>query len=155
LKNLTYVNIIKINDIINKYLKNNIIFMELIKKINADFMTAYKEKKMDKKNFLGVIKGDVKNKFGDNASDSDVLAIVKKMEKSLKEVGTEEANQELSYLEPYLPKMMSNEETKNILDEFIKTQENVNIRSIMKHFNQNYKGLVDNKIVQVLAKEVI
>ena len=57
--------------------------MELIKKINADFMTAYKEKKMDKKNFLGVIKGDVKNKFGDNASDSDVLAIVKKMEKSL------------------------------------------------------------------------
>ena len=129
--------------------------MELIKKINADFMTAYKEKKMDKKNFLGVIKGDVKNKFGDNASDSDVLAIVKKMEKSLKEVGTEEANQELSYLEPYLPKMMSNEETKNILDEFIKTQENVNIGSIMKHFNQNYKGLVDNKIVQVLAKEVI
>ena len=129
--------------------------MELIKKINADFMTAYKEKKMDKKNFLGVIKGDVKNKFGDNASDSDVLSIVKKMEKSLKEVGTEEANQELSYLEPYLPKMMSNEETKNILDEFIKTQENVNIGSIMKHFNQNYKGLVDNKIVQVLAKEVI
>tara|TARA_Y100000389_G_scaffold110722_1_gene107811 strand:- start:10859 stop:11248 length:390 start_codon:yes stop_codon:yes gene_type:complete len=129
--------------------------MELIKKINADFMTAYKEKNMSKKNFLGVIKGDVKNKFGDNASDNDVLAIVKKMEKSLKEVGTEEANQELSYLEPYLPKMMSNEETKKLLDEFIETQESVNIGSIMKHFNQNYKGLVDNKIVQTLSKEIL
>ena len=77
------------------------------------------------------------------------------MEKSLKEVGTEEANQELSYLEPYLPKMMSSEETKKLLDEFIETQESVNIGSIMKHFNQNYKGLVDNKIVQTLAKEIL
>ena len=51
--------------------------------------------------------------------------------------------------------MMSSEETKKLLDEFIETQESVNIGSIMKHFNQNYKGLVDNKIVQTLAKEIL
>lgn len=129
--------------------------MELISKINADFMTAYKEKNMDKKNFLGVIKGEVKNKFGDNSSDADVLAVIKKMEKSLNETGTDEAKKELSYLEPYLPKMMSKEETKKLLNDFVNSQESVNIGSIMKYFNQNYKGLVDNKIVQTLAKEIL
>ena len=130
--------------------------MELIKQINADFMTAFKAKEMEKKNFLGVIKGEVQAQQGRGveATDENVLKVIKKIEKSLKEVDTDESKRELSYLEPYLPKMLSEEETKKLLDEFVSTQESVNIGSIMKYFNSNYKGVVDNKIVQTLAKQL-
>lgn len=130
--------------------------MELIKQINADFMTAFKAKEMEKKNFLGVIKGEVQAQQGRGveATDENVLKVIKKIEKSLKEVDTDESKRELSYLEPYLPKMLSEVETKKLLDEFVSTQESVNIGSIMKYFNSNYKGVVDNKIVQTLAKQL-
>ena len=131
--------------------------MELIKQINTDFMTAFKAKEMEKKNFLGVIKGEVQAQKGRGVepTDENVIKVIKKIEKSLKEVNTDEAKLELSYLEPYLPKMLSEEETKKLLDEFVSTQESVNIGSIMKHFNSNYKGVVDNKIVQTLAKQIL
>ena len=131
--------------------------MNLNERINADFMTAFKAKQMEKKNFLGVIKGDIQTNAGNGIepTDENVIKIVKKMEKSLLEVDTEESRLELTYLEPYLPKMMSEEDVRNLLKDFIVSTESVNIGSIMKHFNQNYKGLVDNKMLQTLSKEML
>lgn len=131
--------------------------MKLIEKINADFMTAYKEKNMEKKNFLGVIKGEVQTASGQGieSTDENVTKVIKKIEKSLLEVNTDESKVELSYLEPYLPKMLSEDDTRKILKEFVDSNESINIASIMKYFNSNYKGLVDNKIVQLLSKELL
>jgi uncharacterized protein YqeY len=39
--------------------------------------------------------------------------------------------------------------------DFVTTESNKNLGTIMKYFNENYKGLVDNKIVQQLAKQII
>ena len=38
--------------------------MSLKEQINADFLAAYKNKEMAKKNFLGVLKGSIQTKEG-------------------------------------------------------------------------------------------
>jgi uncharacterized protein YqeY len=131
--------------------------MELLEKLDSDFINAFKSKQIDKKNFLGVIRGEIQTQKGKGIepTNENVIKIIKKIEKSLIEVGTEEAKLELTYLEPYLPKMLSEEETKQILMDFVTTESNKNLGTIMKYFNENYKGIVDNKIVQQLAKQII
>lgn len=131
--------------------------MELLEKIDSDFINAFKSKQIDKKNFLGVIRGEIQTQRGKGIepTNENVIKIIKKIEKSLIEVGTEEAKLELTYLEPYLPKMLSEEETKQILMDFVTTESNKNLGAIMKYFNENYKGVVDNKLVQQLSKQII
>jgi uncharacterized protein YqeY len=131
--------------------------MELLEKIDSDFINAFKSKQIDKKNFLGVIRGEIQTQKGKGIepTNENVIKIIKKIEKSLIEVGTEEAKLELTYLEPYLPKMLSEEETKQILMDFVSTESNKNLGTIMKYFNENYKGVVDNKLVQQLSKQII
>lgn len=128
--------------------------MTLLEQINADFIAAFKAKDMDKKNFLGVIKGEVQTQQGKGVepTDANVVKIVKKMEKSLKEVGTDDSNRELSYLEPYLPKLLPEHEISRIMDEFIRDTPSANIGVIMGYFNKNYSGQVDNGLVSKLAK---
>ena len=74
-------------------------------KISEDFMKAFKAKDMDKKNFLGVVKGEIQLQEGRgiDSTDENVLKVLKKIEKSLKQTNTEEATKELSYIEKYLP----------------------------------------------------
>lgn len=131
--------------------------MKLLEKIDSDFINAFKSKQIDKKNFLGVIRGEIQTQRGKGIqpTNENIIKIIKKIEKSLIEVGTEEAKLELTYLEPYLPKMLSEEETKQILMDFVTTESNKNLGIIMKYFNENYKGMVDNKLVQQLAKQII
>lgn len=131
--------------------------MELLEKIDSDFINAFKSKQIDKKNFLGVIRGEIQTQKGKGIepTNENVIKIIKKIEKSLIEVGTEESKLELTYLEPYLPKMLSEEETKQILMDFVTTESNKNLGTIMKYFNENYKGVVDNKLVQQLYKQII
>ena len=63
--------------------------MKLKEKINADYMTAFRAKNTTAKNLLSVIKGEIqtteKNTGVENMSDEDVMKILKKTVKSLKE----------------------------------------------------------------------
>ena len=45
--------------------------MTLKEKINADFMSAFKNKETDKKNFLGVVKGEIQNEEGRSGEITD------------------------------------------------------------------------------------
>ena len=130
--------------------------MLLKEKINKDFMEAFKNKEMGKKNFLGLLKGEIQNESSRSGKDDDetVLSIVKKMEKSLKQTNTEESLLELSYLEPYLPQLMSEEEVTTIVETLI-SEGNDNIGSIMKVFNTEYSGKVDNKLVSQVIKGLL
>ena len=76
--------------------------MTLKEKINADFMSAFKNKETDKKNFLGVVKGEIQNEEGRSGemTDEGVMNIHRKMEKSLKQTNTPESLQELEYIKP-------------------------------------------------------
>ncbi len=133
--------------------------MTLLDQIKQDFMIAFKSKDLKKKNFLGVIKGEVQTAQGKgiHPTDDSVLKIIKKMEKSLIEVGNDDANRELGYLTKYLPKMMSEYEVRRNIAFYLLTCEESgkNIRGIMQLFNKKFKGKADNKIVARIAKKVL
>lgn len=128
----------------------------LKEQINQDFMTAFKAKDMNKKNFLGVIKGEIQNAElrGISPTDENVLNILRKMEKSLLQTNTPESLKELEYVKPYLPAMMGKERIKEII---LSYQSNglTNVGQMMGEFNKNFKGLADNKLVSEVIKEVL
>lgn len=128
----------------------------LKEQINADFMTAFKNKEMEKKNFLGVVKGEIQNEEGrtGTATDEVVLGILKKMEKSLTQTNTSESLKELEYIKPYLPEMMSEEKIREIVMGY-KLNGLLKPGLMMGEFNKNFKGLADNKIVSKIVQEIL
>ena len=133
--------------------------MTLKERISADYMTAFKAKDSVAKNLLSVIKGEIqtieKNSGIDNMPDEDVIKILNKTVKSLKETlnvsDSVDTKLELAIVEAYLPKQLSKEEIFNKVTE-LKNSGVTNIGQIMKEF----AGLpVDRKIVSEVIKEVI
>jgi uncharacterized protein YqeY len=131
--------------------------MNLKETINADFMTAFKAKEMDRKNFLGVVKGEIQSEEGRGvvATDDVVLRILKKMEKSLTQTNTSESLAELEYIKPYLPKMMSYSEIETIISDYYNNKGLSTIGEMMKEFNSNYKGKADNSDVSSVINKII
>ncbi len=128
--------------------------MNLKEQINADFLEAFKAKEMEKKNFLGLLKSEIQNEEGRGTvtTDETVMVILRKMEKSLKQTNTEESLGELKYLEPYLPKLMSEDKIRTIILEY-KSEGSNNVGQIMARFNREYKGLADMKLVSNIIAE--
>lgn len=138
--------------------------MQLKNKINEDFMIAFKGKQETAKSVLSVIKGEIQTQEKkDNVqhlSDENVLKILNKMVKSLKETITalsglenrdelrQRTKDELTIIESYLPKELTIDEINQKLDATIKSGAN-NIGMIMKEF-ANLP--VDKKLVSELAK---
>lgn len=130
--------------------------MKLREQINKDYMIAFKERNPVAKNLLSVIKGEIqtieKNKCKE-LSDEEVMAILLKTAKSLKETikfGGEQAKIELEIVESYLPKQMSREEVTEKISNLIEsgvTQMGV----IMKEF----AGFNDKKMVSEIFKEMV
>ncbi len=126
--------------------------------INKDYMTAFKSKNTVAKNLLSVIKGEIqtveKNTGVENMSDEDVLKILTKTSKSLKEMvagGSEQAKIELEIVEAYLPKQMSKEEVTQKVTELVNSGI-TNIGAIMKEFATLP---VDKKMVSEVVKEIV
>ena len=132
----------------------------LIDKIESDFKNAYKNKDFDRKNFLGLVKGEA-TKESKNPSDSQVLKTLKSFEKSL--LSVIDANStldvqpgwgpkdELDLIQSYLPKQMSESEIETKLEEVISSGAS-NIGQIMSSF----RGLeVDMKLVKKKADEIL
>lgn len=130
--------------------------MKLREKISKDYMTAFKEKDIVAKNLLSVIKGDIQTtekNIGSELSDEDVMKILQKSAKSLKEMvssGSDLAKSELDIIESYLPKQMSREEIAQKVNELVELGAN-NIGDVMKGFT----GLpVDKKIVSDIVRNI-
>lgn len=128
----------------------------LKERINADFMSAFKNKETEKKNFLGVVKGEIQNEEGRSGSATDevVVAILRKMEKSLTQTNTPDSLKELEYIKPYLPVQMGPDRIREIVSNY-KLNGLGNVGQIMGEFNKNFKGQADNKIVSEIVKEVL
>lgn len=130
--------------------------MSLKEQISADFMVAFKAKEMDKKNFLGVVKGEIQNEESRNGgvTDESVMSILKKMEKSLKQTNTEDSIRELEYIKPYLPTLMDETLIRSILESYKNTGV-TDMGKMMGSFNKEYKGKADNALVSKIVKEVL
>ena len=142
--------------------------MTLKEQINADFLAAYKAKEMTKKNFLGTLKSQIQNnetkELKVESTDENVLKVIKSFEKGLNETieakkklnqATTDEELELSFLQPYLPKLMSEDEVRVIVTEILaRPNINKNAGFLMGTFNKENTGKAfDNKIVQKLFNE--
>ena len=138
--------------------------MNLKEKINADFMEAYKNKDMNKKNFLGVLKGAIQTQEGKNieSTDENVLKAIKSLEKGINETidakikvddTTFDQLMELEYLKPYLPTLMSEAEIRTAVHQVIIDSGESNMGKIMGLFNKQFSGKADNKIVSKIIQE--
>jgi len=130
--------------------------MNLIEKINEDFKTSYKNKEFEKKDFLGLVRGEA-TKQSKEPADSEVVKVLKAFEKSLTSVIEANASKdvqpgwnekdELSIVQSYLPKQMSDSEIQSKVDEAIAAGAS-NIGQIMGAF----KGLdADMRLVKEKA----
>lgn len=131
------------------------IMSTLLEKINNDFVTAFKARDMEKKNFLGVLKGEV-TRDNKEPNDSEVISKIESMlknnNKSMEKSGISSlSDMELLTLESYLPKQMTEAEIDSKLKEVVNGGAN-NIGAIMAAF----KGLpVDMKLVSEKAKQTL
>lgn len=133
--------------------------------INADFMEAYKAKNMEKKNFLGVLKGAIQTQEGKNieSTDENVLKVIKSLEKGINEnivgrkaigLDTDEQELELSYIKPYQPELMSEDIIREKVRLIILEVGKANLGLLMGTFNKQNTGLAfDNKVVSNIIKE--
>jgi uncharacterized protein YqeY len=128
--------------------------MNLKEKINADFISAFKAKDMERKNFLGLLKSEIQNEEGRGTvtTDGTVLIILRKMEKALKLTNDPQSLVELSYMDPYLPSLMTEEQIRTIVKGY-KDSGLTNAGQIMGQFNKEHKGLADNKLVSSIVAE--
>ncbi len=132
--------------------------MTLKEQINKDYMTAFKEKNTVAKNLLSVVKGEIqtieKNTSVENLSDVEVVKILTKTAKSLKEMvsgGSEQAIIELSIVESYLPKQMSKDEVTQKVTELVNSGI-TQLGAIMKEFATLP---ADKKMVSEVVKELV
>ena len=135
---------------------------EQIKKANIEAMKnkdavarAFYSVLMNKVLLEKIAKGDRNQPLAD-ADMSNIL------QKTIKELGDEKANYEkvgnseevekisrqIEIATSYLPKMLSREEIKEIIDSLA----DKSVPFVMKHFKANYNGQVDMRLVQEVLK---
>lgn len=96
---------------------------------------------------------------GKEATDADLVKIITKVIKELDEekegnlkTGRVEAaqaiDQQKAVIEKYLPKMMSEEEIRTVINKL----EDKSIPSVMKYFKANFDGQVDMSLVSKIAR---
>lgn len=135
---------------------------EQIKKANIEAMKnkdtvarAFYSVLMNKVLLEKIAKGDRNQPLAD-ADMSNIL------QKTIKELGDEKANYEkvgnseevekisrqIEIATSYLPKMLSREEIKEIIDSLA----DKSVPFVMKHFKANYNGQIDMRLVQEVLK---
>ena len=128
--------------------------MKLIEQIKEDFMTAYKAKEMEKKDFLGVLKTEV-TKETKTPEDTAVVSIIKSMIKNAAKTDSL-TKEELTILEAYLPKQMSEDELTNVVKTFI-TDNGLsgmpNMGKVMGYLKSNFDGEYDGGLASKIVKE--
>lgn len=140
--------------------------MTIKEKIQIDFMEAYKAKNMKKKDFLGVVKGAIQTQEGNmvESTDENVLKVLRRIEKGINEtlVGKrfmsqpcEDQEMELEYLKPYMPALMSDDEIRVVIKEFLTRADVVrNQGALMGKFNKEIRDKsFDNKMVSKVIQE--
>ncbi|CCH47761.1 GatB/YqeY domain-containing protein [Pseudodesulfovibrio piezophilus] len=144
--------------------------MSLSKKIDKDYIEAYKAKATVKVAVLRHLKTAIKNRLVDaqcdSLSDDEVLELITKQVKQRKDsfeqytsAGRDDLAkieaEELTALEQYMPRQLSDDELSEIVDQFIVEVGAVDARDMGKVMGAvlaAYKGQVDGKKASNLVK---
>ncbi len=137
----------------------------LIDEIKKDNVQAMKDHDSVARAIFGVVMNKVLlnsielKKDGKEQADSDVVQIIQKTIKELKEerenyikvkneTEAENIAKQIDIISKYLPKMMTEDEIKSVINSL----EDKSIPSVMKHFKANYAGKVDMSLVSKIAR---
>ena len=130
--------------------------MSIIEKISKDFMSAYKDKDMEKKNFLGVIKTEV-TKETKTPEDSYVVGKLKSMIKNAQSTNSL-TEYELDIINNYLPTQMTEDVLREKIGDFITKEELSTMKDmgkIMGYQKSNFEGEYDGKLSSTIIKELL
>lgn len=130
--------------------------MKLIEKISKDFMSAYKDKDMKKKNFLGVIKTEM-TKESKTPEDSYVVGKLKSMIKNAESTNSL-TEYELGIINDYLPTQMTEDVLRETIRDFITKEELSTMKDmgkIMGYLKSNFEGEYDGKLASTITKELL
>lgn len=135
--------------------------MNLQAQISADLVAAMKAKDTLTLNVLRVLKGEIQR--GEQSSngkielsDGDIIKLVKKSIDGINETGGDQA--EVAVLEKYMPKQMTKFEIELAVTSLIlgnKYNSPKDMGKIMGHFNQNYSGQYDGKLLSEIVKDLL
>ena len=131
--------------------------MSLFETLKQTFIQAKDvERDVSKKTFYGVFLGELQTEAGRGTeiTDAVVQATAQKMQKSLQQIKTADSERELEYLKPFLPQLLSFEETVKIAQEYHANGAK-ELKDFMAKFNQDYRGKVDNAVVKTVVMECI
>ncbi len=146
--------------------------MPIFETISNDLKEALKAGDKNRLSILRMIKSAVKNREIEKKApidDDEVKAILKTFVKRGKEsidqftkAGrtelVEKEKQELAVVQNYLPKQLSEEETKSMISDIVKELGAVgpkDMGKVMKAVMGKSKGLVDGKLANKLLKEIL
>ncbi len=149
--------------------------MSLKEKIAQDFVQAFKEKNLEKKGVLSMVRSEIKNKeieLGkkeDGLSDKEIVEVLGRAIKQRKdsvqqyskggreELASKEQN-EINILKKYLPEQMSDEaietEVKKAIEE-LKVHGECNLGKVMGLSMSKLKGAVDGTKVREIATSLL
>lgn len=139
----------------------------LIDEIGKAKIVAFKNKDEQAKNAIGNIKSKYllmqcdKRAKGEEMTDADTIQILLKICKELDEecenykkvnnlLEVENIQRQKATVESFLPKMMSIEEIKEVINSL----PDKTVPTVMKHFKTNYAGKVNMKDVNTALKEL-
>ena len=137
----------------------------LIDEIKKDNVQAMKDHDSVARAIFGVVMNKVLlnsielKKDGKEQADSDVVQIIQKTIKELKEerenyikvkneTEAENITKQIDIISKYLPKMMTEDEIKSVINSL----EDKSIPSVMKHCKANYAGKVHMRLVSKIAR---
>jgi uncharacterized protein YqeY len=137
--------------------------MSLFNLIKEERIAALKQKLDVKKNILGVLIGEA-SKNDKEPSDAVIISTIKKFINNIditlahldptSKTYAENSLQK-DFLSSYLPKQLPEEELKTIISDFMWHETTTEVGKIQKYLKENYAGLYDGKVVNILIKEII
>ncbi|MFT5729115.1 MAG: hypothetical protein ACI8PB_003278 [Desulforhopalus sp.] len=129
--------------------------MSLQKQMHTDLITAIKAKDTEKKEAVRIIMGEFGRQNEKELSDDQVIAIIKKLVKSEKELLAAKGEDESEYikvLESYLPQQATEEEIRAWIEKNIDFTTFGNFMQAMKpvmvHFGAAAEGNLVKKVLQ-------
>ena len=143
--------------------------------INNAYKQAMLNKNEDRKRVINTLRAEIKNKEIELRSsqkeltDADVLSLIQKLIKQNKDAIqmfadggrqdlVERNEMEISILEEFLPKQLSNDEIDNIIQQEIEKNGYNSMKDmgkLMGYFKSNYSGQVDMGYVSKKIKEML
>lgn len=127
--------------------------MSLLDEIKKGIISAMKTNNPVKRDILRLIKGEVE-RGGKHATDEFILKTIKKVIDGLNETKGDNYEEQLSYLEGFLPKQLTEEEIATLVTELIAEKSfsgKKDLGLVMRHFKENYSGQYDGTIVSKVA----